>query len=110
MSDLINNSKARQAKLKELILKLHSGESEEMVREELIQTLRKVPYTEVVIVEQELINEGLPIEEVLRLCDVHSAVLQGNVDLSGAHKIEDGHPIDVMIKENTYSNIFTRVV
>jgi DUF438 domain-containing protein len=54
----------------------------------------------VIIVEQELIDEGLPTEEVLRLCDVHSAVLQGNVDLSGARDIEDGHPIDVMINEN----------
>jgi len=101
MSELINNSQQRQAKLKELILKLHSGESEEEVREELIQTLSKVPYVEVVMVEQELINEGLPIEDVLRLCDVHSAVLQGNVDLTGAKNIPDGHPIDVMIKENT---------
>lgn len=100
MSQLINNSQQRQAKLKELILKLHSGESQEEVREELIQTLRKVPYIEVVTVEQELISEGLPTEEVLKLCDIHSAVLQGNVDLSGAKDIPDGHPIDVMIKEN----------
>lgn len=100
MSELINNSHLRQAKLKALILKLHDGESEEIVRDELIQTLRKVPYTEVVMVEQELINEGLPTEEVLRLCDIHSSVLQGNVDLSGFPAIEEGHPIDVMIKEN----------
>ena len=85
MTEIINNSQQRQAKLKELILKLHSGESQEEVREELIKTLRKVPYIEVITVEQELISEGLPTEEVLKLCDVHSAVLQGNVDMSGAH-------------------------
>ncbi len=100
MTEIINNSQQRQAKLKELILKLHSGESQEEVREELIKTLRKVPYIEVITVEQELISEGLPTEEVLKLCDVHSAVLQGNVDMSGAHEIPTGHPIDVMLKEN----------
>lgn len=100
MSELINNSQERQAKLKKLILKLHDGESAEAVREELIQTLRMVPYVEVVMVEQELISEGLPTEEVLRLCDVHSAVLQGHVDLTGALDIPEGHPVDVMIKEN----------
>ncbi|MDF1515965.1 MAG: DUF438 domain-containing protein [Anaerolineae bacterium] len=100
MSELIDNSQLRQAKLKELILKLHKGESEARVKEELVQTLRKVPYVEVIAVEQELINEGLPTEEVLRLCDVHSSVLQGNVDLSGASNIPKGHPIDIMIKEN----------
>lgn len=100
MSELINNSQKRKAQLKELILKLHKGDNQEAVREELIETLRQVPYGEVVEVEEELIAEGLPVEEVLRLCDVHSAVLQGNIDLSGSKKIPEGHPIDVFEREN----------
>lgn len=100
MSELINNSKDRKEKLKELILKLHQGESEEQVRQELMDSLSQIPYGEVVEVEQELISEGLPEEEVLKLCDAHSAVLQGNVDLSGFKNIPIGHPIDVMINEN----------
>lgn len=100
MSELINNSNARKSKLKELILKLHSGESQEKVRAELIEALTDIPYGEVVEVEQELIAEGLPQEEVLKLCDVHSAVLQGNVDLSQAKKIPEGHPVDILIREN----------
>ncbi|MEW5909214.1 MAG: DUF438 domain-containing protein [Thermodesulfobacteriota bacterium] len=100
MSELINNSETRKAKLKELILKLHSGESEAQVRAALIEQLGKIPYGEVVEVEQELISEGLPESEVLKLCDAHSKVLQGRVDLSGLKKIPDGHPVDVMIKEN----------
>lgn len=50
--------------------------------------------------EQELISEGLPEEEVLRLYDAHSAVLQGNIDLLAAKKIPAGHPVDVLINEN----------
>lgn len=100
MSELINNSAERKKKLKGLILKLHKGSSEQQVRTELMHSLSQIPYGEVVEVEQELIAEGLPEEEVLKLCDVHSAVLQGNIDLSAAKHIPAGHPLDVMKNEN----------
>lgn len=100
MSELINNSKYRKERLKELILKLHEGESADAVKKELIETLKSIPYGEVVEVEQELMQEGLPEEEVLKLCDVHGSVLEGNVDLSGAKDIPAGHPVDVFKKEN----------
>ena len=100
MSELINNSKYRKEQLKQLILKLHKGESAESVRKELVESLKNIPYGEVVEVEQELMQEGLPEEEVLKLCDVHGSVLEGNVDLSGAKAIPEGHPVDVFQKEN----------
>lgn len=100
MSELINNSKFRKDKLKELILKLHEGENPAEVRQELVSTLQNIPYGEVVEVEQELIKAGLPETEVLRLCDIHGEVLEGHIDLSGSKEIPEGHPIDVFIKEN----------
>ena len=101
MSELINNSIERKKRLKELILKLHTGESQEVVRQQLLESLSQIPYGEVVEVEQELISEGLPAEEVLKLCDAHSAVLEGKIDLSSSKKIPEGHPVDVMIHENS---------
>jgi uncharacterized protein len=100
MSELINNSKYRKARLKELILKLHAGESAESVRQQLMESLKSIPYGEVVEVEQELIQEGLPESEILRLCDIHGSVLEGNVDLSAVKAIPEGHPVDVFKKEN----------
>ena len=104
MSELIDNSKHRKERLKELILSLHDGESPEKVRQELIHTLKSIPYGEVVEVEQELISEGLPESEVLKLCDIHGEVLEGHVDLSGAKEIPVGHPVDVFIHENRAIN------
>lgn len=101
MSEKIDNSKYRKAKLKKLILKLHDGESQETVKLELLKTLGKIPYGEVIEVEQELIEQGLPETEVLSLCDAHSAVLKDSVDLSTSRQIPEGHPIDVLIQENT---------
>ncbi len=100
MSEHIDNSKYRKAKLKELILKLHDGGSQESVRQELLTSLSNIPYGEVVEVEQELISEGLPEEDVLSLCDAHSAVLEGTVDLSGSKSVPEGHPVDVLLEEN----------
>src|SRR5690554_746688 len=100
MSENIDNSKFRKEKLKELILKLHEGESQEEVRQQLLMSLGQIPYGEVVEVEQELIAEGLPEKEVLKLCDAHSAVLEGRVDLSAQKSIPEGHPVDVMLEEN----------
>ncbi|QQS51260.1 MAG: DUF438 domain-containing protein [Bacteroidota bacterium] len=100
MSELINNSKYRKEKLKELILKLHEGENPAQVRAELVSTLQHIPYGEVVEVEQELIQSGLPESEVLRLCDIHGEVLDGHIDQSGAQTIPEGHPVDVFKQEN----------
>jgi DUF438 domain-containing protein len=104
MSELINNSRHRKERLKELILKLHQGVDPIKVKEELIGSLKQIPYGEVVEVEQELISEGLPEEEVIKLCDIHGDVLEGHIDQSGSRSIPAGHPVDVMIKENIELN------
>lgn len=100
MSELINNSQNRRDLLKHLILQLHKGEAPDIVRNRLIELLRTIPYNEVVIVEQELISEGLPEEEVLKFCDIHTAVLDGSIDTSAQKEAPMGHPVDTFKKEN----------
>jgi uncharacterized protein len=100
MSEMINNSRERKDLLKHMILQLHEGVAPEEVKKRLIELLKKIPYGEVVEVEQELISEGLPETEVLRLCDVHSQALEGAIDLSGARVVPPGHPVDTFKKEN----------
>ncbi len=100
MSELINNAAKRKELLKHMILQLHKGEAPEQVKSRLAVLLQKIPYDEVVEVEQELINEGLPAEEVLRLCDIHTQVLKGVIDLSGAKEVPKGHPVDTFLQEN----------
>lgn len=100
MSELINNSQRRKELLKHMILQLHQGEAPEMVKKRLVELLQNIPYDEVVEVEQELIMEGLPEEEVLRFCDLHTMVLEGHIDQSGAKPIPQGHPVDTFKKEN----------
>jgi len=100
MSEFINNSEQRKKRLKELILRLHRGEEPEKVRHDLIEHLQQVPYNEVVETEQELISEGLPADEVLKFCDLHTMVLDGHIDVSTMRKVPPGHPVDVFFEEN----------
>jgi uncharacterized protein len=100
MSELINNSSNRKELLKHMILQLHEGVAPEQVKQRLRQLMQKIPYSEVVEVEQELIEEGLPQEEVLNLCDLHAEALEGSIDLSGAKIVPEGHPVDTFTREN----------
>ncbi len=100
MSELIDNAKARRGVLKHLILQLHEGKAAEEVKSQLLKLLGRVPYNEVVEVEQELIAEGLPAGEILKLCDLHSAAMKGALDLSEGKTAPPGHPVHTFKKEN----------
>jgi DUF438 domain-containing protein len=100
MDDLNGENQSRKELLKHMILQLHEGVAPEEVRGRLVTLLKSIPYNEVVQVEQELINEGLPEEEVLKFCDIHTQALEGHIDQSGAREIPVGHPVDTFKKEN----------
>jgi DUF438 domain-containing protein len=100
MSELKSSVNKRKELLKHMILQLHNGVAPEDVKKMLKRLLGQIPYEEVVEVEQELISEGLPQEEVLKLCDVHSEVLKGSIDQTGAKIAEPGHPVHTFKKEN----------
>jgi DUF438 domain-containing protein len=100
MSELINNPEQRKELLKHMILQLHEGIAPQEVRKRMAELMSKIPYGEVVEVEQELISEGLPETEVLRLCDIHSEAMEGNIDLTEAKTAPAGHPVDTFQKEN----------
>lgn len=100
MSEIINNSKHKKEMLKHMILQLHKGEAPEAVKARLVHLLRNIPYDWVVEVEQQLIEEGLPQEEILKFCDIHTQVLEGHIDTRAAKPVPPGHPVDTFKKEN----------
>jgi DUF438 domain-containing protein len=92
---------ARKAVLKHLLLDLHHGKSSDDVKKQLSRLLGRLPYNEVVAAEQELIAEGLPQEEVLKFCDLHSAAIKGVLDSQVENdKISAGHPVHTFKMEN----------
>ncbi len=100
MSEFMQDKQKRKDLLKHMITQLHAGEAPETVRPQLVRLLGQVPYDEVVEVEQELIKEGLPTEEILKLCDIHTEALKGAIDTSGAKTAPPAHPIHTFQQEN----------
>src|SRR5512146_1070940 len=95
VSELIESGGlSRKDLLKHLILQLHVGEAPAQVQRQLVRILGQVPYGLVVEVEQELIEDGMPPEEVTRLCHLHGAALEGAIDLADAQVAPPGHPAD----------------
>ena len=100
MSELIRDKQKRKELLKHMIGELHTGAAPDAVRPQLVRLLGKVPYDEVVEVEQELIAEGLPQEEVLKLCDIHHAALGDALDSGDGLDVPVGHPAHTFDAEN----------
>lgn len=62
--------------IKEIIKQLHSGISLQEVKENFKQALENISPLEIAEIEQELIKEGVPREEIQRLCDIHLIVFK----------------------------------
>lgn len=101
MSELINNREQKQAKLKELIIKLHDGASVEEVQEEFSKLTVGVTATEITEMEQALVDEGMPVSDIQRLCDVHASVFKGSIeDIHNSADFAQGHPVNTFKLEN----------
>ena len=103
MSEVINNREYRQKVLKELIMELHDGKSVDEVKERFEKLIEGVSASEISEMEQALIMEGMPVEEIQRLCDVHAAVFKGSIE--DIHKPQSpaeipGHPLHTFKREN----------
>ena len=85
--------------IKEIIKQLHEGKKPEELKERFREVLRDIGPTEIAQVEQELINEGMPRDEIRKLCDVHLAILKESLN---KHKVqvEPDHPIHVFMEEH----------
>jgi DUF438 domain-containing protein len=103
MSENINNREYRKNVIKQVIRELHEGKTVEEVKQKFEEAFTGVSASEISEAEQALINEGLPVSEVQRLCDVHSAVFKGSIE--EIHRETDpmkipGHPANVLYLEN----------
>ncbi len=100
MSDLKQKAREQKDLLKHMILQLHEGAAPEQVKKRLADLMGKVPYEYVVEVEQELIAEGMPAAEILKLCDIHVMAMEGQIDTSGEQIAPAGHPVHTFKQEN----------
>lgn len=92
----------RQEKIKELMLRLHQGEKEEIIQEEFNKHFDSVSPYEIQVMERNLMQEGITYEEIMRLCKIHASLMSAKVESGeGMPDFEkEGHPVMVLKKEN----------
>lgn len=103
MSEMINNREYRQKVLKELITELHNGKSVDEIKPRFEGLIQGISAAEIAEMEKALIMEGMPVEEIQRLCDVHAAVFKGSIEeIHRPQKPEEvpGHPVHTFKLEN----------
>lgn len=86
--------------LKKLILALHAGEPFEQVKAQFDELIEGVSPEEIAAMEQQLIQEGLPVAEVQRLCDLHIGVIRGGLESGPGIDVPPGHPVHTYMLEN----------
>jgi len=101
VSELIDNRAHRIAVLKEIIQHLHAGAAPELVKERLREIVGQTDATEIMAMEQQLMAEGMPVEEVRSMCDLHSQVTRDLlVQIAPPPSVQPGHPVDTFRREN----------
>ena len=102
--------------IKSYLQRLNHGEALENVQADFVRECKDVDPSAIMQAEQELLREGTSIEELQRLCDVHSALFHGSAtDAQKLHAkdIQDqrlsaaaaliqisGHPLQTFTLEN----------
>lgn len=76
-ADLPASPGDRVGELKGYLRRLGSGEDLQAVRNDFAARFRGVSASEIMDAEQGLMGEGYPLEEVQRLCDLHSGLFHG---------------------------------
>jgi len=97
----------KTAKLKQIIIDLHQDVPFEEVKKRFDNLIADVNPIEIVAMEEQLIKEGMPIEEVRRLSDLHIGLFKQALDTKDIPVTPEGHPIHTFIEENT---VFTSTV
>jgi DUF438 domain-containing protein len=90
----------RQERLKEIVQDLHEGSDIKAVRKRFAELIRNVSPEEIAQMEQSLIAEGVPVEQVQKVCDVHVQVFEQALGRQRKSRVLPGHPVHTYLEEN----------
>jgi len=95
----------RQEELKRIIKDLHAGATVKELRKRFAAIIKDTAAEEIADMENALIQEGFPVEEIQRLCEVHAEVFDKALKEKGKPTKIPGHPVHTFIKENRETKI-----
>jgi len=77
---MTQSSENKKETLKQIIRQLHAGAKPEEVKERFRDVLEGTTPLEITKIEQELVEEGMPRDEIRSLCDVHLVVFREQLE------------------------------
>jgi DUF438 domain-containing protein len=85
--------------VKEIIGKLHEGADPDAIKREYSPFLEHTSSEDISRAEEELIRDGMPREQIMKLCDVHLAAFKESIQ--SEHALAPlGHPIRILMEEH----------
>ena len=100
MSEHLGMDSERAARLKSIIDRLAEGAKPSDVKKEFHDLIKGADALEVAALEQSLIEGGMPVQEVQRLCEVHADVFKDGLERGEKSHSLPGHPIYSYLAEN----------
>jgi len=96
----LQDAETRQEVLKEIIRDLHNGVDMAILKQRFYELIKDISPTEIAKMEQRLMEEGMPENEIKRLCDVHVELFKEALGEQEAPSPPSGHPLHTFMKEN----------
>ena len=100
MSELIDNRRHRVESLKTMIKELHAGADPASLKGRFRAVLDHAGAAEISAMESELMAEGMPEQEIRRMCELHVAVFRDTLEQRPAPQAQPGHPVHTFMREN----------
>jgi uncharacterized protein len=84
----------------DIIRQLHDGLPVEQARDRILGSVGRLTSAEITDIEQSLVDEGLPPEEIRRFCNVHALLFESAMENTVGSPDSPSHPVSLLKKEN----------
>lgn len=86
--------------IKSILKDLSKGLSEEEAKKILMEKVGNIKSEEIFEIEQELIKEGLSVDEIKKFCNVHALLFEGMLEKKISSDQSPSHPLNLLKEEN----------
>jgi len=99
MAEALAKEKRKEI-MKDIIRKLHDGMSAEEAKERFEREVGSVTSAEIAEIEQALMNEGVPPEEIKKFCNVHALIFESALEKAVTKEESPAHPLYLLKLDN----------
>jgi DUF438 domain-containing protein len=99
MSNGLGSSDKKEA-MKQIIRELHRGLPVEKAKERFLKEVGNISSADIAGIEQGLIGEGMPVEEIQRFCNVHALLFESSLEQAVKKEESPSHPVHLFKLEN----------